>query len=385
MTLRVALDVTPELIASTGVARYSRELRRALERREDCEVSAFGIGRRSQSVPEGVRHLGIPLRVIQAGWAVFGWPRAEQISGTADLVHSLDLIPPPTRLPLVVTVHDLATAELPSLHRERARRMQGRQLAALERAAAVLTVSQAVANSLIDGGLEPVRIHVTPNGLTTLPAPAEPPIPEGPFILAVGTLEPRKAHDVLIQAFAAARLEDPRLVFAGPTDGRQGELENLASSLGVGDRVTILGPVADAALAGLYRRATLLCMPSLAEGFGLPVLEAMAAGLPVVASDLPAIREVAGEAAVLVPPGDVDALSLALADTVRNAQLRETLRHRGSERAAAFTWEATAEATIGAYRAALERGGRHGLGRQSPDARNRSARRSVGTTRGPVT
>ena len=356
MTISVALDVTPELIASTGVARYSRELRRALTARNDCEVSAFGIGRRSQHIPDGVHHLAVPLRVVHAGWATVGLPRAEQISGRADVVHSLDLIPPPTRLPLVVTVHDLVTTELPSLHHERAQRMQRQQLASLERAAAVLTVSQAVADSLVERGIDPARIHVTPNGLTALPDPTDPPVPEGPFILAVGTLEPRKAHDVLIRAFAAAGTDQMRLVFAGPTDGRAAELERLASSLGVGDRLVILGRVDDSTLAGLYRRATLLCMPSLAEGFGLPVLEAMAAGLPVVASDLPAVREVAASAAVLVAPGDVDSLAAALADVAADGPLRETLRRRGWERAARFTWEAAAEATVKAYRAALTDG-----------------------------
>lgn len=369
MTLRVALDVTPELIAATGVARYSRELRRALGQREDCEVLAFGIGRRSHDVPPGARHISIPLRVVQAGWGVLGAPRAEHIAGPADLVHSLDLIPPPTRLPLVVTVHDLVTTELPSLHGARSQRMQRHQFAALERAAAVLTVSKAVADSLIQRGVDADRVHVTANGLTALPEPAEPPIPKAPFILAVGTLEPRKAHDVLIRAFAAAGLHHMRLVFAGPGDGRAQELEDLGAGLGIGDRLTILGRVDDGTLAGLYQHATLLCMPSLAEGFGLPVLEAMAAGLPVVASDLPAIREVAGDTAVLVPPGNVDSLRLALANIAGNAELRETLRQRGRARAAAFTWEATAEATVGAYRAAVERGGQ--TGRRRPRLRRK--------------
>jgi glycosyltransferase involved in cell wall biosynthesis len=231
--------------------------------------------------------------------------------------------------------------------------MQQAQLGALERAAVVLTVSRAIADSLVGRGVDADKIHVTPNGLTRLPEPAGTPLGGEPFILVVGTLEPRKGHKVLINALAAAGLAGVRLVFAGPTAGRADELKRLAQHLGIGERLRILGRVDDALLAGLYRDATLLCMPSFGEGFGLPVLEAMAAGLPVVASDLPAIREVAGDAAVLVAPGDVDALAGAIRDVIGDQQLSTRLRQNGHKRAPAFTWDATAEATVRAYRAAL--------------------------------
>lgn len=355
MTIRVGLDATPELIAATGVARYSRGLRNALQQRDDCEVAAFGLGRRSRPVPDDVRHVPVPLRLVHGSWKALRLPRAEQLAGRVDLVHSVDLIPPPTRLPLVISVHDLVTRELPDLHAARSQKMQQAQLAALRRAAAVLTQSRAVSDSLAELGFDEDRIHFTSTGLTPLPAPSQPPIPGDPFLLAVGTLEPRKAHDVLIRAFAATGVDGMRLVFAGPTVGRAEELRQLALKLGVAGRLSILGPVDDATLAGLYRQATLLCMPSLGEGFGLPVIEAMAAGLPVVASDLPAIREVAGDAALLIPPGDVDALAAALSRLVEDEQLGSRLRRVGPERASAFTWERTAALTVRAYQAVLER------------------------------
>jgi glycosyltransferase involved in cell wall biosynthesis len=252
-----------------------------------------------------------------------------------------------------MTVHDLVTSELPALHARRARRMQQAQLDGLERAAAVLTVSHAVADSLVDRGVDADKIHVTPNGLTRLPEPTGTPLGAEPFILAVGTLEPRKGHKVLISALAASGLAEVGLVFAGPTAGRADELKRLARQLGIGERLRILGRVDDALLAGLYRDAKLLCMPSFGEGFGLPVLEAMAAGLPVLASDLPAIREVADDAAVLVAPGDVDALAAAIRNLIGDQQLTTRLRENGHKRASAFTWDATAEATVRAYGAAL--------------------------------
>jgi glycosyltransferase involved in cell wall biosynthesis len=350
---RIALDVTPELIGSTGVARYTRELRHALQRRDDCEVRAFAIGRIAERIPAGIRHVPVPLRLVHAAWRKTGLPLAEQIVGRVDLVHSLDLIPPPTRLPLVVTVHDLVTRQLPSLHNRRARLMQQGQLAALDGAAAILAVSHSTAQDLIEIGVDPVRIDVTPNGLTALPAPVESPIGAGPFVLAVGTLEPRKGHELLVRAFAAAHLDSVKLVLAGPTAGRAEELQLLGRELGIGDRLTILGRVSDATLAGLYRDATVLCMPSFGEGFGLPVLEAMAAGLPVVASDLRAVREVANGAAEVFEAGDAASLTAALQRLLADPKLREKRRRQGLERACTFTWEATAEATVQAYHSAL--------------------------------
>lgn len=351
--LRVAVDVTPELIGTTGVARYARELRRALERHPDCTIVPFAIGRRSQAVPQGVRHVPIPLRVVQGLWRSVGAPRAEHITGPVDLTHSLDLMPPPTRGPLVVTIHDLVTSELPGLHPSRSRRAQHLQLLGAARAAAILTVSQATAQALVNRGVNEALIHLTPNGLSRLPRPVAPPVLGGPFLLVVGTLEPRKGHEILLRAVAQDGLEQLRLVFAGPPAGRSSDLNALATRLGLEGRLTILGKVDDAVLAGLYREALALCMPSFGEGFGLPVLEAMSFGTPVLASDLPALREVAGDAALFARPGDAHAFAHELRQLVSDQHLRHSLARKGKERASLFTWDATAEKTVQAYRDAL--------------------------------
>lgn len=353
MSCRVAFDATPELFAATGVARYSRELGRALDQRDDCQLVRFAIGRRTQLRPADARHVPVPLRAVHPLWRLLSAPRAEQITGPVDVVHSLDLIAPPTQLPLVMTVHDLAAVEQPELHSHRTVQIQRRRLAQLGRAAAIITVSHSTADALVRRGIARERIQVAPLGLTPLPPPSAVPLPSQPFVLAVGTLEPRKGHDVLISAFAAAGLSDARLVFAGPTAERSDALQALAVRLGVGDRLDILGPVDDAVLSGLYRRASLLCMPSLGEGFGLPVLEAMSVGLPVVASDIPPMREVAGDAAVRVPAGDVRAFGDALRRVLGDSQLRAELARRGAARATAYTWAATAAATRNAYELAL--------------------------------
>jgi glycosyltransferase involved in cell wall biosynthesis len=157
----------------------------------------------------------------------------------------------------------------------------------------------------------------------------------------------------LLAAFAAARLDPIQLVLAGPDAGQRAHLARLAASLGIRARLTLLGRVSDAVLAALYRDAVALCFPSLAEGFGLPVLESMAAGLPVVATDIEVVSEVTGGAALLVPPGDIPALSRALEQVSRDEQLRQHLADLGRTRAQRFTWEATAKATVTAYERAL--------------------------------
>lgn len=353
MTLRVALDVTPELVAEAGVARYSRELRRALERRGDCSIKPFAIGRGPYQLPPQARHVRVPLRVVQRAWRAFGLPRAEHIAGSVDIVHSLDLLPPPTRCPLVVTVHDVLTSELPTLHPPRSRQTQRLQLEALGRAAAIVAVSDSTADALRARGIDEDRLNIARNGLTSFPSPVDPPFPPGTFILAVGSLEPRKGHELLLRAVATAGLWDIHLVFAGPTVGRAQQIEQLATELGLSERLSVLGTVQDDVLAGLYRDALMLCMPSLGEGFGLPVLEAMSFGTPVLASDLPALREVAGDAAVFSVPGDSDDLAHQLHRVVSDKQLRDQLARKGKARASLFTWDAAAEKTVEAYRAAL--------------------------------
>jgi glycosyltransferase involved in cell wall biosynthesis len=353
LTIRVGLDVTPEVIASAGVARYSRELRQALQRRQDCEVVGFALGRATEEIPSHVRRIRVPLRVLHASWHACGLPRAEHVAARVDVVHSLDLVPPPTRRPLVITVHDLVTGELPALHPPRARLMQQRQQAALERAAAIIAVSHSTAEALLARGVGRQRLYVAQNGLARFPAPADPPLPPGPFVLVVGTLEPRKGHDILLRAAARLPNDGFRLVFAGADGGRAGALRVLAERLGLADRLLVLGRVDDATLAGLYTKASLLCLPSLAEGFGLPALEAMGFGLPVLASDLPAVREVAGDAAVLTPPGSPEALSEGLLRLLEDSELREQLAQSGPRRASSFSWDSAAEATVSAYRAAL--------------------------------
>jgi glycosyltransferase involved in cell wall biosynthesis len=291
----------------------------------------------------------VPLRVLQGLWRYTSAPRIERFIGPIDVCHVFDLVPAPARAPIVLTVHDLAAVEHPDLHSERQVALQRKQLAAAKVVATVIAVSASTAGALARAGIDPERIVVTPLGSTPMARPGER-VVDGPFLLAVGELAARKNLPMLIQAFNDARLPaELELVLAGPLGYRGDEVVRLA-----GPRIRILGSVDDATLAALYRDAVALCFPSFAEGFGLPVLEALHDGLPVVASDIGPVREIVEDAALLLPPNDPIAWTTALERIVADDSLRETLVNSGRQRATLFTWSRTAELTVTAYEKALQ-------------------------------
>jgi glycosyltransferase involved in cell wall biosynthesis len=283
------------------------------------------------------------------------WPRIEQLLGGAELVHATGLLIPRTAAPLVVTIHDVAAVRHPELHPARHVEQQRAQLELLDRAAVIVAVSETTAGDLTHLGVAPERVVVAPLGVTPLPDPDSSSLarlPEPGYLLTVGETSPRKGYPLLLEALS--RVDgDVRLVIAGPPSGDEQRVRSLIAELGIDSRVHRVGPVTDAALAGLYRGATALCFPSVAEGFGLPVLEAMAAGVPVLARDIPAARELGGEAALLIPGDDPRAWANALERILSEAALRRSLADAGLRRAAHFTWDRTAAATLGAYRLAL--------------------------------
>jgi len=264
-------------------------------------------------------------------------------------VHAPSLaVPPPGRAPLVVTVHDLAFLTHPGCFTARGRAFHARGLELARREALVVVVpSRFTGDELAAHGFPGELIHVVPHGIDLPPERSEAasPVP-GPFVLAVGTVEPRKGIDVLLEAFSRLDGSGARLVIAGPRGW--GEVPDL-------DRpgVVALGRVDEATLDGLYRHAAVLAVPSRTEGFGLPVLEAMARGCPVVASDAGALPEVVGDAGILVPAGDPEALAAALGALLADENRRAALAAAGRRRTAEFTWPACLDGHLRAYEAAL--------------------------------
>ena len=351
----VGLDATPVVTGQTGLSRYTGELWRELERREDVRVHAFALGRGAGGpFDHPVRRVNIPLRVLRPAWRYLGWPRAETFVGPVQVVHSLALTAVPSRLPRVATVHDVLPLIHPELYPPGTEDAQRKELTSAAQADVIVATCESTADEIARVAPFPrERIVVAPLGVTGLPPADGHAAPEAPYLLAVGAMTPRKGLDVLAEAVTRVGPSCPRILVAGPDYWKADETRRAIAEADRYGKFELLGPVDDGSLAALYSGARAVCFPSRAEGFGLPCLEAMAAGAPLVASDLPPVREVVGSAAELVPPGDPDALAEAIARLLAEEDRRRILVDRGRERASRFTWRRTAEDTVRAYRTAL--------------------------------
>jgi glycosyltransferase involved in cell wall biosynthesis len=302
-----------------------------------------------------VRHMHLPRTALYESWHGLRWPSVSRATGPVDVIHATGMAIPPRDAPLVVTVHDLAFVHHPEHATRHGLRFFRRSLELTRRHAdLILCPSDATRRDCLAQGLEPHRLWVVPWGVDAR-RPSEAEIAASrtrhglgqPYVLAVGTIEPRKNLGALLDAFA--RLDRPglELVLVGPT----GWNEDLGPRIErLGDRVRSLGFVPHDELAPLYGGAEAFCYPSLLEGFGMPVLEAQAAGAPVITSAGTATAEAAGDAAILVDPREIGEIAEALERLLDDASLRADLRARGLARAATFTWERTADLTLAAYR-----------------------------------
>lgn len=343
----IAVDVTPAMTGRTGIARYVNELVPAM-RAHGAQVRTFALGRSIVGVPPGARHVGVPLRVLDAAWRTAGRPPIERLVGAATTVHASGPVLVPARAPVVAVVHDLAPLDHPALHPARDVAQLRRYVYGLRHAAAVIAVSEATAARVVAAGVPARRVHPVPNGCSPLPPATDPPLPAGSYVLAVGAPVPRKGFSVLVRALP--RLGGLGLAIVGPRAVDDEPLAALAASLGVAERVHRAVDVDDRALAGWYRDAAAVVLPSVEEGFGLPLVEAQAAGVPVVASDIEAFREVSGGHAAFVPVGDEGALADAILEVAAGGaaivgRLRAALANAGR-----FTWDACAAATLAVHR-----------------------------------
>lgn len=359
----ITLDATPLLGRRTGVGRYVEglvaELPGALARRGlAAQVSATtwtARGGRLEHLPPGIRQVGprVPARLLRACWQRTSFPRIEALVGRTDVFHGTNFVSPPTRRAReVVMVHDLTYLD----HSETVSResLAYRDLVprALDRGAHVVTPSQTVADAVRGRyALTADRVTATPLGVDADWFDAEPPsnrwlearLLPSEYVVFVGSIDPRKNLPRLLEAHARARAElntVPDLVLAGPA-GRETSLAERPS-------VHLTGWLEDADLRSLVAGARALLLPSLDEGFGLPALEALAAGRPVVTSSVPALREVAGPHAEVADALDTDGLAAALVRAVSAAddEPARTARRAWARR---FTWARMADRTVDAY------------------------------------
>ncbi|MDI2032145.1 glycosyltransferase family 1 protein [Saccharopolyspora sp. TS4A08] len=339
--LRVLLDATPLLGTRTGIGRYTASLVTALASDVDVRLigfSARGWRRLRGEAPAGTRVVGppVPARALRMLWRVGRFPPVEVLSGPVEVVHGTNFVLPPSlRAAGVVTVHDLAFLDDPSLAEP--------DLPALvrlsaQRARVVCTPTAAVADQVAERlDVAPEKLAVTPLGLdpewfSVSPVRDDRIPPE--YLLFVGADGPRKGLDVLRAALAP---DLPPLVIAGP--GAAGEVGGVIRT----------GYVSEERLRSLVAGASALVLPSRDEGFGLPVLEALACGVPVVCSDVPALREVSGGHAHFAPVDD----PAALRDALRQALTAPPDPEAGRRHAKTFTWDRCAARTREAYLHAL--------------------------------
>jgi len=372
--VKIAIDYTPALRQGAGIGRYTRGLVTALAGmdRQNSYI-LFCAGERPPA-DDWPTNFVIRCSSLSARWLTVAWHRlhipapAELLTGACDLFHAPDFALPPLRRPRgIVTIHDLSFLRLPHCADPGLRAFLERVVPrSVARAARVLADSESTRRDLMELlGVDGEKISVVtpaveprfrrvedPDQLAAVRARYRLP-PR--FILGIGTLEPRKNFVGLIRAFAQMRRAtglDHALVIAGRPGWLYEAIFEQVEREKLEGQVIFPGFVADADLPALYSLADLLAYPSLYEGFGIPVLEAMACGTPVVAGNNSSLPEAAGPAALLVDAQDVDGLADALMRALGDATLRRQMIERGYVQARRFTWQRSASDLLEAYRAA---------------------------------
>jgi glycosyltransferase involved in cell wall biosynthesis len=358
--IRVAFDMTPERLSGAGVGTYSRELRSHID--ENNGVHLLEIAHELTGQDNLARRVSAGLH--REGWF---YPRGLERAATrvrADLIHSPASTPARSRsIPLVVTIHDAIPWRNPEWF-TRANAFQQRLLVSrtARHATRVITDSHSSKDDLVNlVGLDPDRVDVIHLGVSSAFSPT---LRDrewleqrfniaGPVVLSVGTPEPRKNLISTLRAFEQVRRTIPEatLLLVGDAGWRSAEADAYLAQ--AGPSVVRAGRVEFTELTVLYASADCFLFPSLREGFGLPPLEAMASGTPVVCSNAPSLPEVVGDASLTTDPNDVHGLASAVIDVLSDTKRAADLRQRGLEQSNLFTWERTVDLTVETYRRAL--------------------------------
>jgi alpha-1,3-rhamnosyl/mannosyltransferase len=366
--MKIGIDFRPALYPGAGIGRYARELCRALPPLlgEEDELALFGVAYTPPRLdPGGLEALtqSSAVRLVQKRFpgrllnllGRFGVMGVERFTGPLDLYHHTDFVYAPLkRTPCTLVIFDLLFMEKEKYNTAAfCRDLRKRVRRALNQAAGVVVPTREVQRSLDVHfpGLEALT-RVVPLGGDHLPEgramEGEGAPKPGRYLLSVGTLEPRKNRARLLEAFAAAAKDHPgiELVVVGRPGWMDEAFQEGLKTSSVRDRVRVIRDLPDPELRWLYEHALALAYPSLAEGFGLPIVEAMAAGCPVLTSHCSAMPEVAGGAALEVDPRDVDDMAHGLKRLIEEESLRDALRQAGRDRAARFTWKGVAGETL---------------------------------------
>lgn len=365
--MRILVDYRPALRERTGVGEYVHQAARALVATAQAGESLvlFSASWKDRLAPDVVPGAAVidrrvPVRLLNFLWHRLEWPRVESLTGQDfDVVETVHpLLMPSNRAARIVTVHDLDFLDHPERTRAEIRRDYAALAAAHARRADQVIVNSRHTASEVEQrlGVPASHISVCRPGAPLWPQRVAEPAADG-CVLFLGTLEPRKNLGVLLDAYEAllARWPDaPRLVLAGRVPAEAAALVARARQASFAGRVEIPGYVDPDQRAALFGRALVFVLPSHTEGFGMPAVEAMMTGVPVIAANRGALPEVVGHAGRLVDPTDADALAHELETVLRDAALRQRMTDDGRRQAAQFTWTATAHAMREAWAMAID-------------------------------
>ncbi len=367
--LKVALEASAVVGERTGIGEFVVATAEALAKDPTIELSAFVISWRGrdrfrQELPSGIstRQRPMPARPLHFIWDRSTFPPLELFIGKPDIVHGMNAVLPPRWWSRgILTVHDVAPISHPELCQPNFMPWEKLVRRAIKQGAYVHTPSNFVRNEVIATfDIDPAKVHAIPLGIPTARTPSNATGPEaldrrdadlGSYVLALGTIQPRKDYVNLLKAFDVVAASDGRvrLVIAGSKGWGYEEFESTLATLKHRERVTYLGYVSEQRRLSLLRNATVLAYPSVYEGFGLPPLEAMAEGVPVVSTSVGSIPEVAGDAAALVPPRDPASLAEAISRLLSDEEARAVMSAKGLERVKMYNWTATASALSSLY------------------------------------
>lgn len=378
--MRLAFNATSLLSPLTGIGQYSFQLALGLAKQTEIDADFFYGAAWSKKVRETPLAGPTSFMPFVRAWLPYSYELRRWVQGnrfaahvkgdTFDVYHEPNILPLPFDGPTVITVHDISWVRYPGAHpAERVRAMNKHFQPGLDRASLILTDSEFIKRELIEVfGVQPERIcpialgveeRFKPKTATeTLQTLGAHSLAYQQYILAVGTLEPRKNLTLAITAFMQLapnlRAQFP-LVLVGMKGWHTSALEKLMAPLVAAGDIRLLGYLPREQLADVIAGATVLVYPSIYEGFGLPPLEAMACGVPVIASNASSIPEVVGDSGILVHPQDQDAMLYSLNAILNAPDIRTKLAHKALSRSTQFTWSRCVSQTIGAYGQALNK------------------------------
>lgn len=377
--MRIGIDYTPAYEQGGGIGRLTRDLVTALAQLDsETSYKLFVSGaKKSELPPQIAPNFQWKPTSLSPKWLARIWHRTklplpiEVLISQVDLFHATDFTLPPTlpKTKTIVTVHDLSFVRVSDTASPKLKRYLDKIVPySVNKATHVIADSQATKDDLIDlydvplnkitvllSGIDS-RYHIIHNSGGYLTIRSKYNIPDVPYIFSIGTIQPRKNYSRLIKALKILRDSgyDLHLVIAGGKGWLEDEMYQTLDETQLHKVVHLIGFADDADVAKLYNAAECVAFPSLYEGFGFPVLESMACGTPVLTSNVSSLPEVAGEAAIMVDPYDIEAIAEGLRRIIDDSELRETLVKRGLQQASRFTWENSAINLLKIYKSVLE-------------------------------